>query len=93
MRYKEHLLKSAHYEYSKETDDWCAYIEAFPGVYAQQDTVEEARKELDEILEEYILLNLAKGLPLPHFEKFAGVEIGHKKYAKIKSRQSERAYA
>ncbi len=92
-RYKEYVLKLAHYEHSKETGDWRAYIEAFPGAYAQQNTVEEARQELDEALEGCILLNIAKGLPLPHFEKFSGVEIGSQKYVKIKSRQSEKTYA
>ena len=88
-RYMENLLKFAAYEYSKETKSWCAYIETFPGVCAQQDTVEETREELAGMLEEYVLINLEKGLPLPHFKEFADV----KKYARVASYQPKRAYS
>ena len=37
----------------------------FDGVYANADTLERCREELEEILEEWILLRVFKHLPLP----------------------------
>jgi len=88
-RYIDHLLQLAKYEYSKDIQSWCAYIEEFPGIYAQKNTVEETRKELEEMLKEFIFINLAKGLPLPHFGEFSNI----KEYVTINSNQPQRACA
>lgn len=40
-------------------------IPGFDGVYANTDTLEACREELEEVLEEWILLRIDKHLPLP----------------------------
>lgn len=90
-QYLANLLKLAKYEYDEATKTWCAYIDEFPGIYAQQSTIEETRKELEEMLEEYILLNLAEGLPLPNFNKLSGIKF--KKHVEAKINQTVRVCA
>ena len=49
------------------TDDGTFYgeIPGFEGVYANVDTLEACRDELEEVLEEWILFRVSKNLPLP----------------------------
>lgn len=63
--YVDGILKKAKYEYGKATDSWCASVDILPGAYAQADTLEEARNQLAEVIEEYILVSLANGDKLP----------------------------
>jgi hypothetical protein len=44
-----------------------------PGVYVQADTIEDARSELAEIIEEYVFVSLQEGHPLPEFKNFRKV--------------------
>ena len=64
------MLRRAIYEYDKQTQTWCASVAALPGAYAQADSVEEARAELAEIIEEYVLVSLQEKHPLPEFRDF-----------------------
>lgn len=68
-QYIEKMLVKADYEFDPKTKSWCARIDELPGVYAQADTVEEVRTQLAEVIEEYILVSLQKGHPLPDFRK------------------------
>lgn len=63
--YVEEVLKKARYEYCEETKSWCAISDILPGAYAQADTLEEARNQLAEVIEEYVLVSLANGDDLP----------------------------
>lgn len=63
--YVEEVLKKARYEYGEATDSWCASVDILPGAYAQADTLEEARNQLAEVIEEYILVSIADGDDLP----------------------------
>ena len=63
----EKKLTGATYEYDESVKSWAAWIESMPGVYGQGKTVEEARKELTEILEEYLLVSLKEGKSIPGF--------------------------
>jgi len=67
--YIENLLKKAEYEYDKETKSWCASVKDLPGTYAQADSVEGAREQLAEVIEDYILVSLQEKHPLPGFKK------------------------
>lgn len=40
-------------------------IEALKGVWANADTLEGTREELEEVLEEWIVLRLSRNLPIP----------------------------
>ena len=68
-QYIENLLRKAEYEYDKETKSWCASVKELPGTYAQADTVEEARSQLAEVIEDYILVSLRERQTLPGFKK------------------------
>jgi len=58
-------LARATYEYDADTESWCAWVEALPGCWSQADTVEEARRELAEVIEGWLLLSLQRGHPIP----------------------------
>jgi len=70
MNYIEGMLRRANYEFDEQTKSWCASVDALPGAYAQADTVEEVRSELAEVIEEYVLVSLQEGHPLPEFRDF-----------------------
>ena len=59
-KYIEKQLENAKYEYDPAADVWCAWVPKLPGAYAQGSSVEEARKELTEVIEEYLLISLQK---------------------------------
>jgi len=75
--YIEKAMEKA--EYKKLSDgSWFADIPGFEGVWGNGRTVEEARNELKEVLEEWILLKIRDGDPIPDIE---GIEI---KVGKVK---------
>lgn len=68
-------------EYKKLADGtWFAEIPGFEGVWANGGTVEECRKELVEVLEEWLVLKLKDGDPIPVVK---GCEISIKKVASV----------
>jgi predicted RNase H-like HicB family nuclease len=73
VKYINKMLKKADYEYDPATNSWCASLDKLPGVYAQADTIEDARSELAEIIEEYVFVSLQEGHPLPEFKNFSKV--------------------
>jgi len=70
-QYMAEALEEAEY---KKLDDgtWFAKIPGFTGVWADAPTVEACRKELLEVLEEWLLLKLRDQDPIPAVE---GMEI------------------
>ncbi len=58
-------LRKAHSEMLPDGEGYVASIEGFQGVWAQADTLEACREELREVLEEWIVLGLRMGHPLP----------------------------
>ncbi|MBN1866849.1 type II toxin-antitoxin system HicB family antitoxin [Candidatus Sumerlaeota bacterium] len=58
-------LGKAHYEILPEGEGYFGSIEGFQGVWAQSDTLETCREELREVLEEWIVVGLRMGHPLP----------------------------
>lgn len=61
-------LKKAHYEILPDDGSFYGEIPGFDGVYANTGTLENCRDELVEVLEEWILLRVARHLPLPVIE-------------------------
>ena len=76
--YIQNFLKKAEYEYDSDTKSWCASVKELPGAYAQADTIEEARAQLAEVIEDYILVSLYQQHPLPAFKN---LEVLKQKYA------------
>ena len=62
--YIEKAMQHAHYE-QLEDGTYFGRIPGFKGVWANQPTEEECRQELREVLEGWILLNIADHTPLP----------------------------
>jgi predicted RNase H-like HicB family nuclease len=70
LDYIDAMLRRATYEFDDQTKSWCASVDALPGAYAQAETVEDVRTELAEVIEEYVLVSLLEGHPLPEFKNF-----------------------
>ena len=63
--YIDAALRKAHHEMLPNGEGYFGAIEGFQGVWAQADTLEACREELREVLEEWIVLGLRMGHPLP----------------------------
>lgn len=64
-RYIQKAMEQAHYELLPEDKLYYGEIPGFDGVWATGTTLEACRNELQEVLEEWILLRVARHLPLP----------------------------
>jgi len=62
--YIKAALKLADYK-KLEDGTWFSEIPGFDGVWANAQSVEECRKELSEVLEEWVLLKLTDGDTIP----------------------------
>ena len=71
IQYLQAGLKSANYE-MLEDNSFYGEIPNFQGVYANAKSLEACRKELKEVLEEWILFRIHKNLSLP---KIGNIEI------------------
>ena len=58
-------MRHAHYEILPDDSTFYGEIPGLAGVYANTETLEGCREELQEVLEEWLVLRLAKGLPIP----------------------------
>lgn len=64
FEYIQGALEKAEYK-RLEDGTWFAEIQGFEGVWANGKTVEDCRKELMEVLEEWLILKLRDGDPIP----------------------------
>jgi len=58
-------MRKARYEILPEGEGYWGAIDGLQGVWAQADTLEACRDELREVLEEWIVMGLKMGHPLP----------------------------
>jgi predicted RNase H-like HicB family nuclease len=58
-------MRRAIYKQYPEDGSYWGEIPGFQGVWANTETLESCRDELQEVLEEWILFRLSKQLPLP----------------------------
>ena len=63
--YMRAAMNEAQYEILPDDGTFYGEIPGFQGVFANADTLEDCREELAEVLEEWILLRVAKQLSLP----------------------------
>ena len=75
--YIQKALENAEYK-QLEDMSWFAEIPGFEGVWANGKTVEECRKELMEVLEEWLILKLKADDPIPEIR---GIKIDIKRVA------------
>jgi predicted RNase H-like HicB family nuclease len=71
-------MHQARYEILPDDGTFYGEIPGFNGVYANADTLEACREELEEVLEEWILFRVSRQLPLPVVE---GIELTIKEVA------------
>jgi len=58
-------MKKARYEILPDDNTFYGEIPGFDGVYANADTLEACRDELEEVLEEWIFFRISHNLSLP----------------------------
>jgi predicted RNase H-like HicB family nuclease len=71
-------MKRARYEILSDDGTFYGEIPGFEGVYANAETLERCREELQEVLEEWILFRVSRNLALPIVE---GIELKIKEMA------------
>jgi len=64
-QYIQAAMKQARYEIFPDDGTFYGEIFTCEGVYANAETLEACREELQEVLEDWILLSLTLNLPLP----------------------------
>lgn len=62
--YIDEALRRAHYS-KLENGTFCATVSALPGVIATGATLERCRDQLAEVVEEWVLVRVARGLRVP----------------------------
>ena len=63
--YVQAAMEKAQYEILSDDGSFYGEIPGFQGVYANADTLEACRRELREVLEEWILFRVSRNLALP----------------------------
>jgi predicted RNase H-like HicB family nuclease len=63
--YLRGAMGRARYEILEDDGTYYGEIPGFEGVYANADTLEECRDELEEVLEEWVLFRVSRNLDLP----------------------------
>ena len=66
--YIRSAMYHARYEILSDDDTFYGEIPGFDGVYANAETLEACRTELEEVLEEWILFRVSRNLPLPEVD-------------------------
>ena len=61
-------MEKARYEILEEDGSYYGEIAECPGVYANAESLEACRKELEETLEEWLLLRIHKNLEIPSID-------------------------
>ncbi|AFZ30819.1 hypothetical protein Glo7428_2307 [Gloeocapsa sp. PCC 7428] len=68
QEYLQKAMESAHYELLENNEGFYGRIPCASGVWATGKTLEACRKELLEVLEEWIMIGIAMGHDLPEFD-------------------------
>ena len=78
MDYIQNAMQHAKYEILADDKSYYGEIPECQGVYANANNLEDCRKELQEVLEDWILFRIYKNLPLPVIK---GIELKIKESA------------
>jgi predicted RNase H-like HicB family nuclease len=65
IQYIKAAMRQARYEMLADDGSFYGEIAGFEGVYANAETLEACRDELEEVLEEWILFRVSRNLSLP----------------------------
>lgn len=77
-KYIQAAMRQATYEILSDDGSFYGEIPDCDGVYANAETLEACREELDEVLEDWILFRVSMSLPLPVVD---GIELKIKEVA------------
>jgi len=66
--YIQAAMRKAHYEILPEGEGYFGAIPGLDGVWANAETLETCREQLQEVLEDWLLLGLRMGHPIPPIE-------------------------
>jgi predicted RNase H-like HicB family nuclease len=77
-KYIKAALHEAKYKILSDDGTFYGEIPGFQGVWANTDTLEVCREELEEVLEEWIFLRISRNLALPVVD---GIELSIKEVA------------
>ncbi len=77
-KYLQAAMHRAHYEILSDDGTFYGEIPGFQGVYANADTLEACREELEEVLEEWLLFRISRQFSLPSVD---GIELTIKEVA------------
>lgn len=69
QKYIKAALKSAQYQYDSETKTYLAVVEELPICWGQGNSFEEARDELESVIEGFILLSIQRGEAIPKIQE------------------------
>ena len=67
-KYLEAAMKNAQYEILPDNEGYFGKIPELQGVWANAETLENCRKELREVLEEWIIIGLKTGTTFPDID-------------------------
>lgn len=65
LKYIQAAMDSATYEIIDDEEPYYGEISALQGVWASGKTLEECRRNLTEVVEDWLLLSIAQHLPIP----------------------------
>ena len=68
IKYIHVALEHAKYEIIDDEEPYYGEVPELQGVWASGKTLEECRKNLEEVIDEWIIIRLRKGLPIPLIE-------------------------
>ena len=73
---RPHPEEAEKYEILEEDHTYYGEVPGFDGVYSHADTLEECRRQLAEVLEEWLFFRISRNLPVP---RAGGIELAIKK--------------
>jgi len=65
LEYIQEALERARYEFIEDEEPYYDEVPELPGVWATGKTLEACRRNLAEVVEDWVLFSVAKGLPMP----------------------------
>ena len=70
IQYIQAALEHAKYEIIDDEEPYYGEVPELQGVWASGKTLEKSRKNLEEVIDEWIIIRLRKGLIIPPIENF-----------------------
>lgn len=70
IQYIQAALENAKYEIIDDEEPYFGEVPELQGVWASGKTLEECRKNLEEVIDEWLIIRLRKGLPIPSIGNF-----------------------